>query len=176
MLRATVAPMKIPARRDRTHRSRPSETKAGLSGHCNRAPRGWLRRSLESRKKVREPTLLMWAQKPGSIDRILRYNNRYTSMISGHIGCELVILTVLCVLMIFFFPVMQGPYSAVHGPATALQAARAAARLRIIIVQGALNSLGNILISPLVVLSWMSLSETEIHSASLQAYTTILRC
>ena len=97
-------------------------------------------------------------------------------MISGHIGCELAVLTVLCFLMIFFFPVMQGPYSAVHGPATALQAARAAARLRIIIVQGALNSLGNILISPLVVLSWMSLSETEIHSASLQAYTTILRC
>ena len=86
------------------------------------------------------------------------------------------ILTVLCVLMIFFFPVMQGPYSAVHGPATALQAARAAARLRIIIAQGALNSQGNILISPLVVLSWMSLSEMEIHTVSLQEYTAILRC
>ena len=80
-------------------------------------------------------------------------------MISGHIGCELAVLTVLCVLMIFFFPVMQGPYSVVHGPVTALQAARAAARLRIIIVQGALNSLGNFLISPLVTLSsWMLLS------------------
>src|SRR6266852_8872066 len=97
-------------------------------------------------------------------------------MIPGRIGCELAVLTILCVLMIFFFPVMQGPYSAVHGPATALQAARAAARLRIIIVQGALNSLGNILISPLVVLSWMSRSELEIHTVSLQEYTTILRC
>jgi len=80
--------------------------------------------------------------------RILRYNHNHTSMIPDRIGCELAVLTILCVLMIFFFPLMQGPYSVVHGPATALQAARAAARLQIIIVQGALNSLGNFLISP----------------------------
>ena len=98
-------------------------------------------------------------------------------MISGHIGCELAVLTVLCVLMIFFFPVMQGPYSVVHGPVTALQAARAAARLRIIIVQGALNSQGNFLISPLVTLSsWMLLSQAEFRSVSVPEYNTILRC
>lgn len=97
-------------------------------------------------------------------------------MIPGRIGCELAVVTVLCVLMIFFFPVMQGPYSVVHGPATALQAARAAARLRIIIVQGALNSQGNILISPLVLLSWMLLSQAEFRSLSLLEYNTILRC
>ncbi len=97
-------------------------------------------------------------------------------MISGHIGCELAVLTVLCVLMIFFFPVMQGPYSVAHGPVTALQAARAAARLRIIIVQGALNSLGNFLISPLVILSWMLLSQAEFCSVSVPEYNTILRC
>ena len=97
-------------------------------------------------------------------------------MIPGRIGCELAVLTVLCVLMIFFFPVMQGPYSVVHGPVTALQAARAAARLRIIIVQGALNSLGNFLISPLVILSWMLLSQAEFRSVSLPECNTILRC
>ena len=98
-------------------------------------------------------------------------------MISGHIGCELAVLTVLCVLMIFFFPLMQGPYSVVHGPVTALQAARAAARLRINIVQGALNSLGNFLISPLVTLSsWMLLSQAEFRSVSVPEYNTILRC
>ena len=97
-------------------------------------------------------------------------------MISGHIGCELAVLTVLCVLMIFFFPVMQGPYSVVHGPASALQAARAAARLRIVIMQGALRSLGNFLISPLVILSWMLLSQAEFRSVSLPEYNTILRC
>ena len=98
-------------------------------------------------------------------------------MISGHIGCELAVLTVLCVLMIFFFPVMQGPYSVVHGPVTALQAARAAARLRIIIVQGAQNTLGNFLISPLVTLSsWILLSQAEFRSVSVPEYNTILRC
>ncbi len=94
-------------------------------------------------------------------------------MISGRIGCEVAVLTVLCVLMIFFFPLMQGPYSVVHGPATALQAARAAARLQIVIMHGALNSLGDLLISPLVILSWMLLSQAEFRSVSLPENSTI---
>jgi hypothetical protein len=97
-------------------------------------------------------------------------------MIPGRIGDELAVLTVLCVLMIFFFPVMQGPYSAVHGPATALQAARAAARLRFVMMQGSLNSLGNFLISPLVILSCMLLSQPEYRSVSSREYNTSLRC
>ncbi len=97
-------------------------------------------------------------------------------MISSRIGCELAVLTVLCVLMIFFFPVMQGPYSVVHGPVTALQAARAGAHLRTAIVQGAFNSLGNRLISPLVVLSWMSLPAAEFQLISLPEHNSILRC
>ena len=98
--------------------------------------------------------------------RIFRYNHNHTSMISERIGCELAVLTVLCVLMIFV----------VHGPATALQAARTAARLRSVIMHGALNPLGNFLISPLVILSWMLLSEAEFRSVSLPEYNTILRC
>ena len=97
-------------------------------------------------------------------------------MIPGRIGCELAVLTILCVLMIFFFSLTQGPYSVVHRPATALQAARAAARLRIVIVQGALNSLGSFLISALVILSWMLLSQAEFRSVRLPEYNTILRC
>jgi hypothetical protein len=97
-------------------------------------------------------------------------------MIPGRIGCELAVLAVLCVLTIFLFPAIQGPYSVVHGPATALQAARAAARLRIAIVQGAFRSLGNRLISPLVVLGWMPLPEADFHSGALAGCNTILRC
>jgi hypothetical protein len=97
-------------------------------------------------------------------------------MISGRIGWELAALAVLCVLTIFLFPTAQGPYSVVHGPATAFQAARAAARLRTAIVQGALICLGNYLISPLEVLSWISLSNTEFQSVSLPEYNIILRC
>lgn len=97
-------------------------------------------------------------------------------MISGRIGSELAVLTVLCVLMIFFFPVMQGPYSVVHGPATALQAARAAARLRMAIEQSALNSLGSFLISLLVALFWILLAEAEFPLFKLPGYGTTLRC
>jgi hypothetical protein len=57
-----------------------------------------------------------------------------------------------------------------------LSGARAAARLRIVIVQGALNALGSFLISPRVILSWMLLSQAEFRSVSLPEYNTILRC
>jgi hypothetical protein len=97
-------------------------------------------------------------------------------MISGRIGSELAVIAVFCVLMIFLFPSVQGSYSMVHGPVTALLAARAAVRLRIAIVQGALNSVGNYLVSSLVVLSWMSLPPAEFQSISLPEYNTILRC
>jgi len=107
--------------------------------------------------------------------RTLRYNN-CTSMISGRIGCELAVVVVLCVLTIFLFPGMQGPYSVVRGPVTALLAARAATRLRTVIVQAAFRSLGNCLISPLVALSWVSLAEADFFSVTSPEHNTILRC
>ena len=85
-------------------------------------------------------------------------------------------LAVLSVLTIFFFPGVQGPYSVMHGPATAFQAARAAARLKTAIVQGALKALGNLPIPLVIALSWMSLSNAEFQSTSLPEYNTILRC
>ena len=97
-------------------------------------------------------------------------------MNSGRIRCELAVVAVLCVLMIFLFPSMQGSYSMVHGPVTALLAARAAVRLRMAIVQGALKSLGTRLISPQVVLSWISVPNAEFQLPSLPRYNSILRC
>ena len=45
-----------------------------------------------------------------------------TSMISGRrIGREIALLAVLSVLAVFLFPGVRGPYSVVHGPASALQ-------------------------------------------------------
>lgn len=97
-------------------------------------------------------------------------------MISGRIGCELAVVAVLCVLMIFLFPSMQGPYSVVHGPVTALLAARVAAGVHTAIVQAAFRSLGNYLISPLAVLFWMSLPEAGFHSVAMPECSSILRC
>lgn len=51
-------------------------------------------------------------------------------MSAGRIDGGFALLVVLCVLGIFFFPAAQGPYPVVHGPVTALLAARAAAGLR----------------------------------------------
>jgi hypothetical protein len=97
-------------------------------------------------------------------------------MISRRIGSKVAVMAGFLVLAIFFFPSTKGSYSAVHGPVTALQAARSAARLRVAIVQGVLNCLGNCPISPLVVLSWMSRSNTGFQSFSPPACNTILRC
>lgn len=51
-------------------------------------------------------------------------------------ACALAVLAVFCVLSIFFFPGIEGPYPAVHGPVTALLSLRAAARLRMVIRAG----------------------------------------
>jgi hypothetical protein len=97
-------------------------------------------------------------------------------MISGRTGCELAVLAVLCVLTVFFFPSMQGPYSVVHGPATALLAARAAARLQSAIVHAALRSPASCLFSPLAVLFWTPISAADFHFVSVPDCNAILRC
>ncbi len=97
-------------------------------------------------------------------------------MNSGRIECELAVVATLCVLTIFLFPAMQGPYPVVHGPVTALQAARAALRVQIAIVQAALNSHGNAPISPLAVFSPMSLPTIEVEATGSPEHNTILRC
>jgi len=78
--------------------------------------------------------------------------------------------------MVFLFPAVQGPYSVVHGPATALQAARAAVRLRVAIAQAALGSVSNYPVSLLVFMTWMSPSQAELRSVGFSGYDTILRC
>jgi hypothetical protein len=97
-------------------------------------------------------------------------------MLSGRHGCEIAVLTVICVLMIFLFPLMHGPYSVLHGPVTALRAARAAVHLRLAIVQGALSALANCLISVLVVFAQFSLSKAQFQSVSLPECNTVFRC
>ena len=52
-------------------------------------------------------------------------------MISGRTEWALAVLAAFCVLVVFFFPALQGPYPAVHAPATALLSLRAVARLRL---------------------------------------------
>jgi hypothetical protein len=71
---------------------------------------------------------------------------------------------------------VQGPYSAVHGPVTALQAARAAVRLRLAIVQSALKAAQSSLFALLVACCCTCGTGTEFRSFHLTECDSILRC
>jgi hypothetical protein len=100
-------------------------------------------------------------------------------MSPGRIGCALAVLAVVCVLAIFFFPGMDGPYPAVHGPVTALLSLRAAARLRVLIRAG-VRGLRTWFARSHVVISSLSTvvsTSAEFPSGSLNTGAmTVLRC
>lgn len=95
-------------------------------------------------------------------------------------GCLLAALAVLCVLSIFFFPAMEGPYPVVHGPVTALLSIRAAAALRARIVRGgrvALRDRLNQALASLMSLFWIPFVTAEFQADGLVGgCSSILRC
>ncbi len=98
-------------------------------------------------------------------------------MTLGRIACALAVLAALCVLTTFFFPAMQGPYSAVHGPVTALLAARAAGGLRTAISHAGLNALPVWFISALFFTFWAAGIVTDFRAiGGVTEYGSILRC
>lgn len=101
-------------------------------------------------------------------------------MTPGRIACGLALIAVLSVLGIFLFPSLQGPYSAVHGPATALLSIRAASGLRAMIGRAGLTALRDSLSRMAVTLRaffWTALSSTIGDLNILPAgFSTILRC
>lgn len=88
----------------------------------------------------------------------------------------LVALAILCVAVIFFFPTIQGPYSAVNGPVTALQSAQAAGRIRLAIVLAAFSLIGNFLVPSLDWMSSAAIVWVEPQTPSCGERSTILRC
>jgi len=94
-------------------------------------------------------------------------------MTLDRIGCGFAVVALVCVLSIFFFPAMQGPYSVVHGPVTALLAVRAAARLRL----AGLSALRLWLTCVLALICWSMTPVEEFRLASLSAGSgLVLRC
>lgn len=100
-------------------------------------------------------------------------------MIVRRLGWELAVLAtlvVLCVAVVFFFPAMDGPYSAVNGPVTALQSAQAAARLRVAITHAAFSLIHNAQIPSLAWISFVTIVPIDpLAPASVQG-SVILRC
>lgn len=97
-------------------------------------------------------------------------------MISGRIGCELAVAAVFCVLSIFFFPAVQGPYSATHGPVTALRAMHAAASLRLATLAAAIRVFSVFRVDPLEALSSFEPFGAECRPVPPSESSTILRC
>lgn len=104
------------------------------------------------------------------------YNLR-TSMSPGRIACTLAVVAVLSVLSIFFFPSLQGPYSVVHGPVTALLSLRAATMLRNAIVRAG-QSVRQSCERMSAVSTWSvkAISAMEIPADLSSASGSILRC
>ena len=98
-------------------------------------------------------------------------------MTLGRIAYALVVVAVLCVLTVFFFHAIQGPYSVVHGPVTALLSIRAATGLRLAIMHAGLNVLTMWVSFSLLLVSWAAawIAECEADSR-LGSGNLILRC
>lgn len=88
--------------------------------------------------------------------------------------CNFAILAIFCTVVTFFFPVVCGPFSVVHGPMTALCAVRERIRIWLLMALAALHTLGYR--HPISSLSFVSSVE---HCNSPQHSTqgiSVLRC
>ncbi len=70
------------------------------------------------------------------------YNARGVAMVQFRHKSELTVAVLICTLGLFLFAAPAGPYSAVHGPVTALRALYASLSLFWWIAVAALNALG----------------------------------
>ena len=99
-------------------------------------------------------------------------------MSPGRIVCALAVMAVLSVLAIFFFPSMQGPYSVVHGPVTALLSLRAATMVRNAIVRAGQNVTKSCARLSAVLVLWSAkvVCATEFPASLSLVSGSILRC
>jgi hypothetical protein len=96
-------------------------------------------------------------------------------MTSSWLRCELIVLVVLAIVTVFFFPSSLGAYSVVHGgPATVFQGARTAARSYASIVQAALVVVRITLLLPLVVLARVEAVKAMLHQLSVRENSSTL--
>jgi hypothetical protein len=97
--------------------------------------------------------------------------------IRHRIAYALVLVATLSVLAVFFFPTIEGPYSAVNGPVTALLSARAAAGLRTAILHAGLSMFPVWFNLSIAMFSLALCLATELVAEAVRpAQSSILRC
>jgi hypothetical protein len=63
-------------------------------------------------------------------------------MFSRQLTSEFAIVAILCAAAVLFFPAVRGPYSAVHGPVTALRSTQTRLKMWLVMALAALHILG----------------------------------
>ena len=99
-------------------------------------------------------------------------------MSPGKIACALAVIAVLSVLATFFFPSLQGPYSVVHGPVTALLSLRAATMMRNAIVRAGQSVRQSFERMSAVLPAWSTkaISAVEMPADLFSVSSSVLRC
>jgi hypothetical protein len=91
-------------------------------------------------------------------------------------GNRLAILAIACVVGLFLFPAAHGPYSAVHGPVTALRSLRAGVSLRWAIAAAAFGGLRSALVSSPFFFSYAEAANSTVQLCFPPGHDTVLRC
>ena len=96
----------------------------------------------------------------------------------GKVACALAVVAVLSVLAIFFFPSLEGPYSVVHGPVTALLSLRAATMVRNAIVRAGQSVGQGFERMPAKAPAWSAkaISAMEMPAGLSSVSSSVLRC
>lgn len=96
----------------------------------------------------------------------------------GKVACALAVVAVLSVLAIFFFPSLEGPYSVVHGPVTALLSLRAATMVRNAIVRAGQSVRQSFERMPAFAPAWFAkaISAMETPADLSSVSSSVLRC
>jgi hypothetical protein len=77
-------------------------------------------------------------------------------MFSRQLTSEFAVVAILCAAAVLFFPSVRGPYSAVHGPVTALRSVQTRLKMWLVMTLAALHILGCSLAACRSVLSALS--------------------
>ena len=88
---------------------------------------------------------------------------------------QFALLVILCTTTLLFFPVIQGPYSAVHGPATALLSLKAKTLLCLALLLAAMHLLARYL-AVCHVAPGILVDRTSLPASRDSEHTAVLRC
>jgi hypothetical protein len=95
--------------------------------------------------------------------------------LSRQLSYEFALVAILCTLALFLFPAVQGPYSAVHGPVTALLSLKAKVFLCLALLLAAMHLLAcGVAVCHLVLR--ITLDELFFPASFDSAHAAVLRC